>query len=162
MSAAEATNVVTIPKAPQYKVKEAQVVRFEYENTVWSVSVDPKVPFDEILKPEFWAHVVGPKSFKAGDEIKVTPYDYSWRAVLIVRDCGSNWAKVALLDKKEFEMPAQASASAVPGFRVEWQGIADKHVVIREKDGAVIAKGFKKLPEAQIAMIEHARQVGAA
>jgi hypothetical protein len=151
----------TVINLPRYRVKEAQVQRFEFDNTVWSVSVDAGLPFEEVLKPEFWANVVRPKNMKIGDELKVTPNDNSWRAHLLVRDCGAVWAKVGVLSKVEFEAQEESGDQSVSGFRVEWQGLANKHVVIREKDGAIIAKGFKTKPEAQIAMIEHARAVGA-
>lgn len=157
MNVAAQSNVVTLPR---YRVKEAQVQRFEFENTVWSVSVDTGVPFDEILKPEFWANVVNPKNMKIGDKLDVRPNDASWWALLLVRDCGSVWAKVGVIQKVDFDVQTSSGDDSVPGFHVEWQGLGNKHVVIRDKDNVVVAKGFKTKPEAQIAMIEHTKAIG--
>lgn len=159
MGAAQESNVVTLSR---FRVKEAQIQRFEFDNTVWSVSVDANTPYEEILKPEYWAHVVLPKNMKIGDEIKAKSVTGEWFAWLMIRDCGNTWAKVEVLFKKDFEAAKpEADGVSIPGFKVEWQGIANKFVVIREKDGAVISQGHKRKSDAQIALIEHNRSIGA-
>jgi hypothetical protein len=156
---AESSNVVHVPR---YRTNNSRVQGFNYANTAWAVAVEVGVPFEEVLKPEFWAHVVQSKNMKIGDYLHVTPDDRSWWAWLIVRDCGNAWAKVGVIQKVDFEdMTLSADDDVTKGFSVLWQGPVNKYVVLREKDKAVISKGHKSKPEAQIAMIEHARSVAA-
>ena len=115
-------------------------------------------PFEMILRPEYWGHVV--HRFMIGNTVTVMPFDHAWRAELFVRDVGQNWAKVGLINKVEWEK-IEPSASVVDGYRIEWKNIGEKYAVVREKDNAVIAKGFKTKPEAISAMAQHASQVAA-
>lgn len=113
-------------------------------------------PFDALLRPEFWSHVCN--RFMIGNTVTVMPQDHAWRAELFVRDVGANWAKLAVMSKIDFEKVETGNDFVVSGFHVEWKNIGEKYAVVREKDNAVIAKGFKTKPEALAAMVQHAAQ----
>lgn len=144
-----------VPKS--YSIKESHVQRAEFGNTVWRADIDPGTPFEEILRPEFWAHVTVPRSFNPGDKIELYPQDGSYYAMLLVRDCGATWAKVEVLLEKKFEAGRDPVNIDTSGYEVHWQGPVNKYVVIRLSDKAVISKGFKAKEDAQIALLNHVK-----
>lgn len=124
--------------------------------------VDVNLPYEALLRPDYWAHVV--HKFMIGNRIRVLPRDHSWFAELLIRDVGSNWAKVgAIVPRVNFEaLVPETNLVNVTGFHVEWQSPSTKYCVFRESDNAVVAKGFKTKPEAEAAMVMHASQVARA
>lgn len=154
---AEAAQVIPLPT--KHKILEARLVRADYGNTLWRAAIPVGVPYDTILTPEFWVHVAGPKNMLPGDEIRIIPDDGSYVALLFVRDAGASWgAKVSEIYKKDFDTPAiEKGYDIPPGYRIEWRGLSEKHVVVRESDGTAVVSGKKTRPDAVIALIEHVK-----
>src|SRR5690349_16586133 len=93
----------------KYHLKEARFKRAENERTIWTATVEAGIPFEDVLKPEFWAHIASkmynpPHRTGWGDRIEVYPDDMTYYAELFVHDAGPNWAKVSVLQKHDFGM----------------------------------------------------------
>lgn len=154
---AEAAHVVPIQS--KYKILEG---RFQDNKSIsWIATVPVGVPYERVLEPEFWVHIVGPKNVQPTNEIKVVADDGSYVALLYVRDCGAAWgAKVAEIWKRDFDTPAVDATNDMPaGYKIDWRGLSEKFVVVRESDGAVIVSGKKTKPDAQIALLEHVKSL---
>lgn len=147
---------------PRFRLKEARVQRIESRNTIWDVVVEAGTPFEAVLEPEFWSHVVSARNMIAGDEIRLRPDEGHYVARLFVRDVGNlgNWAKVALLEKVDFDGPQdQAGDQKIDGFEVQYKGPIDKHVVVNTKTGNVILSKISTKLEATALMEDHVRQM---
>lgn len=154
---AEAAQVVSIQS--KYKIMEDRLVRAEHGNTSWRASVPVGVPYERVLMPEFWLHIAGPKNMIPGDEIRIIPDDGTYVALLYIRDVGASWgAKVAQVWKVDFDAPLADATNDMPaGFKIEWRGLSEKYVVVRESDSATIISGKKTKTDAQIALLEHVK-----
>ena len=91
------------------------------------------------------------------DEFKAIYKDNSVCATFLVWNCGRNWgATVTEVWKASPPKTDVVEAPDIPhGYKIEWRGMSDKHVVVRESDGAIIVRGKKQRSEAVIALIEH-------
>lgn len=111
--------------------------------------VPPEVPFEAVLRPEFWAHVA-PK-LRPQDEIVVSTEDGSWRAELVVRWVRRLAVGVSPLHYKDFaeEEAAQPAEARDSGFDVEWGGPSHKWRVVRKSDRAVVKKSLETQAQAE-------------
>lgn len=146
-----------------YRLKESRLKAqlHGFENTFWLAVIEHGTPYDEVLKPDFWAHVAEPRRMKIGDEIVVVPDDGSYRAKLFVRDVGRVWVKVEELTKKDFDAVVAPVGDTASEFRVEWKGPHHKHSVVRISDNEIIQGGFKSAGDARLWMAEHAKAMAA-
>lgn len=146
-----------------YRIKEsrfrAQIHGFE--NTHWIAYIDPSVPYDEILKPDFWAHIAEPRRVKIGDDIVAVSDDGAWRAHLSVLDVGRVWLKVAELSKHQFEVQQKFGDTEHEAYRVEFKGRMHKHAVIRNTDNEIIKGGFATQVEALQWLAGHVKAMAA-
>lgn len=156
-----AETAIKVEEKPVFKLRDDQihVLINGYTGATFEAHVPPNVTPDDLLVPECWAHIVQSKGLRPGNKVEVSPHDRTWFLQVWVIDVGPSWAKVRKLSLCDFrdEPQAQESSELPKGYSVQWQGPINKYVVTRDSDKAVIAKGFKTKPEAQIAMIEHAR-----
>ncbi len=104
-----------------------------YLSNVWRVTTPDGVSEDDILRPEFWAHVAG--KIRPCDEIIVVPDDQKFRLHLFVTDAGKQWVKVEKIGRIDFKT---ADAAPDASHAVKWRGPVAKWSVIRKSDGAVI------------------------
>jgi hypothetical protein len=129
-----------------------------YERNIWQASIENGVTFDEVVKPEFWAHVAA--KLKANDHIEVVAENGEYFGELLVIDSGRLWAKVAVLRFVELaaqEVPAALLTSAASGYRVEYKGPTLKHVVIRLSDNQIVQEGIPRKNEAELWVAEHVK-----
>jgi hypothetical protein len=124
-------NVKSTPSLIEPKCKEAS-----YARNIWCAVPDAATPFEDILKPEFWAHVAF--KMKPTDRIEVNAEDGAYFAELMVIDAGKAYAKVALMRKVEFtkhEVAADSDEFTVThNPHKKWRVIrvADKTVMAEE------------------------------
>jgi hypothetical protein len=83
----------------------------EYARTDHIVSPEAGTTLDEMLAPEYWAHVA--KAMRPFDRIDVRPADGSWFAELLVRVVEPFSVRVALLQHVEFDRAASPAAVEV-------------------------------------------------
>jgi len=153
----------TVLPTKAYRLKPARfkAQHHGYENTEWRAIIEFGTPYDEVLKPDFWAYVAEVGRIKIGDDIIVMPDDVSYRAHLFVRDVGPKWLKVHQLDRIEFDEAAPAADVDSTEFRVEWKGPHHKHAVIRIADNEMILTGFKSSADARVALATHVKSMAA-
>ncbi|MBA2707820.1 MAG: hypothetical protein H0U59_08470 [Gemmatimonadaceae bacterium] len=146
---------------PRYRLKESRINRAEFGNTVWSIDVDANTPFEEVLKPEYWANVAGPRKLKIGDKIDVYPEEWHYFATLLVRDVGALWAKVEKLEKYEFETLAQDDGAS-DDFRIEFKAPrTTKWCVVRASDNHLVQTGMASRHDAQIWLTNYRKALAA-
>lgn len=134
------------------RFRSAELVRL-----IFAVTPEHGTDFDDLLKPDYWAHVA--QQMRIGSVIEVRPEDGSYYAELFIRDCGRLWAKVAVLRKIDFADAAAESLEAEdPSFSVAWHGPHAKHVVFRMKPGGgkeILRDGFDTKDAASAWLSQH-------
>lgn len=122
------------------------------------------MPFEDLLKPECWAHVA--QLLRPGYRIEVLAEDGSYFAELLVVSAGRLWAKVAVLRKIDLteavgEAPAQGADTVMS---IMWSGPHSKFRVIRQNASGgkdVMRDGFETREEASVWMAEHIKALAA-
>tara|TARA_Y100000310_G_C20483146_1_gene715658 strand:+ start:505 stop:921 length:417 start_codon:yes stop_codon:yes gene_type:complete len=89
-----------------------------YARTVWQVKPEIKVEIEDLLDPNYWAHVAS--RLKAGDRIEAIPDDRHYYAEFFVLAASNNWAKLVLLRKETLIKDHEKTVNE--GFTVEFAG----------------------------------------
>lgn len=129
------------------KLLQKQIKPSEFIRTVWSAQPEPGTTLNDMLQPEYWAHVS--KTLKQGDRIEVTDSGTGWFAELFVRSAGHNDARVVVLRSYVFDTPAKADDGHP--FEVKHRGGAGWSVV-RKADKAVVFEKGATRDEAEAAL----------
>lgn len=132
-------------KLLQNRIKPAEFIR-----TVWGAQPEPGTTLDEMLSPEYWAHVA--KSLKVGDRIDVTAADGSWFAELFVRAVRPNDVRVAVL--REVRFGVDTKTPVPPNYEIKHRGGAGWSV-IRHPDKSIMFEGGATKEEANKWVAEH-------
>ena len=130
------------PSKPARAPRKLNASRFSAANqvrNVWAVTPEEGTDFDELLRPDYWAHIA--KSLRPNDILEVVPDENDYFARLMVRDVGNIWAEVVLLDRYEFEAIEDRTVRP-DGLAVTWKGPHLRFSVIRVADGKVVKTGF--------------------
>jgi len=113
---------------------------------------------EDILKPEFWAHVARQFTLGGGDIIEVQPMGGAFYAELIVAECRKvGLAHEVRLVKLNYvplveEPKAQTGGGgggSVSEYLTMYRGPERKHTVTRRSDNAVISEGHATKQDAQ-------------
>jgi hypothetical protein len=151
MELAAATIVPSMAILKRYRIKESRFMRAEHENTVWAATVDAGTPFDEVLKPDYWSHIAGPKKLRAGDKIEIYPDEGHYYALLYVRDVGPQWAKVHVISKTDFDLSEARQDERDADFYVEFKAPrTTKWCVVRRADKEIMHSGEVSRADAEI------------
>lgn len=134
------------------KLTASRLKQAEFTRTIWSVEVEQDTPFEEITKPEFWAHVAA--KLKPLNRIEVFEESGKYWAELIVLSTGKMEARVAVLRKIDLQTPAAAVVD-LGEHEVNWGGPHQKHRVVRKSDKEVVKDGFGTKEEAQQWLADH-------
>lgn len=109
----------------------------EFNRTVWAAQPEPGVTLDDMVKPEYWAHVS--KSLKVGDRIEVVSADGAWFAELFVRSTSGVAANVAVLRQHIF---SDAKPMGVPAdVVIKHRGDAGWSVIRKSDKQILFEKG---------------------
>jgi hypothetical protein len=125
----------------------------EYSRNVWFVKPETTVTIEDMLKPDFWAHIS--RNMKSGDRIEVLPEDKHYFAEFFIMAASTNWAKVILMRK--VDLVKDNEDSEVSGFIVKWAGPNDKWRVQNGND--VISKGHEDKETASQWLAEHLKSI---
>lgn len=109
----------------------------EYVRSTWSATPQAGTSPEEILKPEFWAHVA--PELKAGDHIEVSPESGEWLVELLVRATGAAGIVVHPLHVHNFTAPDLPESK---DYEVKFGGSTAKWRVIRRADRHVVVEGL--------------------
>lgn len=127
----------------------------EQRIVTWHVVVPHAMPFEEVLKPDFWTHVAG--RMRPHQRIIVDCDSGAWTATLFVRAAQRLSARVVVLEKHEFEETAPLQSAA--DFSVKWGGPAHKFRVLRNSDESVIKHGFETQEDANVFLAGYIKEV---
>lgn len=134
------------------KLTASRCKQAEFTRTLWSVYAEQNTPFDEVTKPEFWAHVAA--KLKPMDRIEVFEESGKYWAELMVLSTGKMMAKVAVLRKIDLQEPTAPEMDMVE-YEVNWGGPHKRHRVVRKSDKEVIKDEFGTKEEAQAWLADH-------
>ena len=139
------------------QIRESAVQAAEYGRIVYRALPPAGTVLDDILKPEYWAHVAHKfvmAPHQSAAKIEVLPQDNAWYAevlVVAVRK-GALLVKPVLIAELNDAMAVDAALpEAEPLYDVEFGG-AHKWRIKRIADNAVIEHGFASKDEALEAM----------
>lgn len=140
----------------------------EFVRQHWCAKIAQGVRFEELLRPEFWAHHA--YRLSPWDKIEARAEDGTWYAEFIVADCSRNWARVMPIlgpvrMTTQDQSMTQASNLEVEEekkkYRTQHRG-AHKWCIVRIADSAVLEQGIQDKVEAEKQLDELARKaVGA-
>lgn len=130
------------------KLLQKQIKPSDFIRTVWSAQPEPGTTLNDMLQPEYWAHVS--KTLKQGDRIEVTDAGNAWFAELFVRSASDNGAKVVVLRSQVFDTPAPKADDGQP-FEVKHRGGAGWSVIRKSDKTVVFEKGATR-DEAEAAL----------
>jgi hypothetical protein len=122
-----------------FKLNPQGLKSAEYARQLHHIVTDVGVFLEDILQPEYWAHVA--KQLHVNDRIEVVAVDGAWYAELLVQSCSNIHAKCAVLAHKEFHKPAVKTDAKAP-YYFAYRGESAKHSVMRTSDKAVVKEGF--------------------
>ena len=106
-----------------------------YARTIWQVKPEIAAKIEDLLDPDYWAHVAN--SLRAGDRIEAVPEDRHYFAEFFVLAASTNWAKLVLL--REVTLIKDNDKSVTGEFSVAFAG-AHKWRITRGKE--VLKHGF--------------------
>lgn len=119
-----------------------------YENNMWTVYPEKGTTVEDMLVPDYWAHVG--LQLRPYDEIRVCSEDRSFYARLLVVSSDRLWAKTVVLESHALSSAASKEAAGIfDQFKVEHAGPHHKWRVVRIKDSEVLVKELGTKDEAE-------------
>lgn len=141
-------------------ILQSQIQAAEFARVVWRAVPDAGTPLEDILKPEYWAHVA--RNLHLNDIIELTPEDGAYFGELLVRSITPR-IRVDILRVVQFDKP-KAQAKPDPGaFYVKHRGPRGWSVMAKTSGSGpdeVVAEGMSTSKDAE-AWIEEQTQVAA-
>ena len=131
-----------------------EIKQADYTRLVWSITPEPNVTIEDILKPEFWANVS--RNLRSGHRVEIIPQDNSYFAEVFVMAASTNWAKVILLRKVDLIEKNETNVET-SGCIVKWAGPHDKWRITRGTE--VISKGHEDESLAYAWLTEHLKTI---
>jgi len=124
----------------------------------WTIIPDEATKFEDLLVPEYWAHVAA--RLRTSDIISVVAEDGSYYAQLYVAVAGSKYAKVVPLFKADLESAIEETPALVTHV-VKFKGPILKHCVIRLSDKEIISQGHSAKQDAENWLRDHFKALAA-
>lgn len=125
-------------------------------NRHWTATPSVDTPFEDLLRPDYWAHVAA--NILPGDRIDVLAEDMSYFAELLVVDASRQWVKVKLLRKTELSSEESQPIEADDEHEVKWRGNR-RWSVVRKADGAILQEELSSKSAAYAWLSEHQKKV---
>jgi len=122
------------------KLTKSRFKLAEYEHNNWVATVESGASLEEVLKPEYWAHIA--REMRPFDHVEARAEDGAWWAHLLVTSCDTMWAKCHVLLHVELEDSMMEGSEPDDGLKVEWGNLHTKYRIIRKSDRAVLQDGF--------------------
>jgi len=132
----------------------------EIERHDWVNNAEFGTTLDDVKEPGYWAHMA--KQMTPYDHIECRVDDSTWLAHLLVLEVGRNWARVMVLNHWRLDGSDVAQTILQEQFRIDWKGPQHKFAVIRVRDNAMISKEHRTREQAQDALRNFERTLGAA
>lgn len=136
------------------------LARWNFSETVaarHSISPEASVPYEDVLKPQFFANIA--VRLRPTDIVEVRPEDNSYYAELYVWSVSKAAAVVSEIVR--IDIPKDASFKVVEGFEVEFRPGPKKFRIVRVSDSREIQSGFDTADAASEWLIANRRQFAA-
>ena len=138
------------------QINPSRVKLAHYDRQEWVVNAEITHNREDLLKPEYWAHIA--QQLNPYDHIEVRSEDGTWMAELIVVQADRTWAKVVEKGFYEF-ITADAIPDGASNYKVEWKGPQHRFCVIRVSDSAMLHKDCRTKQEAEDWLRDHEKTV---
>lgn len=150
--------VAIVKKVEPRKLPPRSLAQAEFARNVWSIVPEQGTTLQEILTPEYFAHV-GIK-FKPRDKIEVCFNDMSYYAELLVIDTDRLWTKTAVIFAVDLAGEKAAAAAAreqlnQTEYIPRYTNITDKWTVIRLSDNQTVSSFHGTKQDADKWIVEH-------
>lgn len=142
---------------PSASLRANRFTDASYVRNFWSVSAEVGTTKQDMMKPEYWAHVAN--MLKPCDRLEVQVEDGSYFAEFIVRTCGNTWATVSLINERKLQ-DVESPKEAVQ-FEAQWKGASLKWCVVRLSDKQNIHEGAASEQEAMTWMQDYEKAIAA-
>lgn len=119
------------------------------------VFVPDGVDFEELFKPEAWAHIAN--KLRPMSRISVTSESSKFIGELVVMSCGAQWAKVEEVMYKEFGVVEAVDVN--DQYEAKWVSNRYKFGIRRKSDGEWMVKELPDQAAANIALATFASEV---
>lgn len=108
----------------------------EYNRTVFSVSIEHNITKEDLLLPQFWAHVA--MSMKVNDRVEAFAEDGSFYAELLVVASDRTWAKMHMLSYHDLtKIVMDLGDDVMNEYLIKFKG-PKAWCVIRKSDNAIL------------------------
>lgn len=134
----------------------SQFREYAHVNRLWRCNPEVATSFEDLFRPEYWAHVAA--TVLAGDRIEALAEDMSYFAELLVVDASRNWVKVKLLRKVELTEEEAEPLVVDEEYEVKWRGNR-RWSVVRRVDGAVLQENLASKAEGYAWLADHQKKV---
>ena len=137
---------VRVVKRPT-NIEEAVAAR-----NIWQVKPEIAVTVEDLLDPNYWAHVA--RRMRAGDRVEAVPADRHYFAEFFVLAASTNWAKLVLLRKVTIIKDHENTVTE--GFTV---GFAGKHKWRVTRGDEILSKGHDDKESASKWLVDHMKDL---
>ena len=125
------------------KVRELDTNRMqecEYKRTIWVVTAHENTLLEDLLVPEYWAHVA--EKLRPFARIEARADDGSWYAEYLVLESSRRWARLHLLSQHNLTTSDVSLSQAKFGeYTVKHRGPEREWSVIRRSDNEMLHEG---------------------
>lgn len=108
----------------------------EYLRRDWVCTAEEGTTVKDILDPGYWSHIAGQLTLYDRIEVRIDSGEYLLE--LLVKQCGRNWAQVALLHNHDLVGKVTTGDAAADEFDAVFKGPLRKWCVIRKADGKAL------------------------
>jgi hypothetical protein len=124
------------------------------------VCLERGTSYQVVFEPSFWANIA--KKFQPGQTIWLKNDELTVHAILIILDCGRNWATVGEFLCKTMDdlVKSRPPMKMQPRHTVQFAGPIDKWRIVRA-DNQVIKAGFETQAMAEQYLQDYLRRLGA-
>ncbi len=129
----------------------------EYVRNDWVVNAEQGTEVDDVLAPGYWSHVAG--SLSAYDRIEVRIDTGEYLLELLVKQCGRNWAQVALLHHHDLIGEVKTGEAVDSDFEAVWKGPHLKWCVLRKSDDQLLEQKLGTRGAADAWIISYERTI---
>lgn len=134
------------------KLPYANLQQAEYVRHIWDATPEPGTTTEDIVKPEYWLHLV--KKFKKGDFIEMMSAEGDWYAKLLILSVLPSGIVVHLFPVEQIGAVAKQIDSAykiVLGAKKTWR-------VIRKSDNVVMVEKLDLRSQAESWLETHLKR----
>ena len=124
----------------------------EYTKSVWQIMPTVETKIEDLLNPDYWAHVA--RKVNPGDRIEAIPEDRHYFAEFFVLAASTNWIKVKLLRK--VVLIEDNDNSTVAGYNIQFAGAHKWRIRMGDE---VLSKGHDDKEAATNWLMDHMKTV---